>query len=153
MRATSWVIVSPNLPWLFVASPVGRLMMAPRGELGEAVRTVMPPTVSVNTELARYPPEHRDFARVWQKAEKIVFSPTLTGAPTRIARVARDFDPEATRKPKWESEHDIIIGGAELARRARIRSRRRMSPVSQPGDRRRRKATTTCGHCVYAMLD
>jgi len=24
-----------------------------------------------------YPPEHRDFARVWQKAEKIVFSRTL----------------------------------------------------------------------------
>lgn len=62
-----------------------------------------------------YPPEHRDFARVWQKAEKIVFSRTLTGAPTRIARIERDFDPEATRKLKRESEHDIFIGGAELA--------------------------------------
>ena len=37
-----------------------------------------------------YPPEHRDFARVWQKAEQIVFSRTLTGAPTRIARVERE---------------------------------------------------------------
>lgn len=62
-----------------------------------------------------YPPEHRDFARVWQKAEQIVFSRTLTGAPTRIARVEREFDPEATRKLKRESEHDIFIGGAELA--------------------------------------
>ena len=62
-----------------------------------------------------YPPEHRDFARVWQKAEKIVFSRTLTGAPTRIARVEREFDPEATRKLKRELEHDIFIGGAELA--------------------------------------
>jgi dihydrofolate reductase len=62
-----------------------------------------------------YPPEHRDFARVWQKAEKIVFSRTLTVAPTRIARVERDFDPEAIRKLKRESEHDIMIGGAELA--------------------------------------
>lgn len=62
-----------------------------------------------------YPPEHRDFARVWQKAEKIVFSRTLTGATTRNTRVVRDFDLEAIRKLKRESEHDISIGGAELA--------------------------------------
>src|SRR3954447_16032720 len=62
-----------------------------------------------------YPPEHRDFARVWQKAEQIVFSRTLTGASTRIPRVEREFDPEATRTLKRESEHDIFIGGAELA--------------------------------------
>jgi dihydrofolate reductase len=62
-----------------------------------------------------YPPEHRDFARVWQRAEKIVFSRTLTGATTRNTRVERDFDVEAIRKLKRESAHDIIIGGAELA--------------------------------------
>src|SRR6516164_4555935 len=65
--------------------------------------------------LEGYPPEHRDFARVWQKAEQIVFSRMLTRAPTRIARVEREFDPEATRKLKRESAHDIFIGGAELA--------------------------------------
>jgi dihydrofolate reductase len=62
-----------------------------------------------------YPPEHRDFARIWQKAEKIVFSRTLSGATTRNTRVERDFDLEAIRKLKRESEHDISIGGAELA--------------------------------------
>ncbi|HTU69859.1 MAG TPA: dihydrofolate reductase family protein [Candidatus Baltobacteraceae bacterium] len=62
-----------------------------------------------------YPPEHRDFARVWQKAEKVVFSRTLTTAATRNTRIERDFDPEAIRKLKRESEHDINIGGAELA--------------------------------------
>src|SRR5262249_21371425 len=62
-----------------------------------------------------YPPEHRDFARVWQKGEKIVFSRTLTGATRRNTRVERDFDPEAIRTLKRESAHDIIIGGAELA--------------------------------------
>ena len=61
-----------------------------------------------------YPPEHRDFARVWQKGEKIVFSRTLTGTGTRNTRVERDFDLEAVRKLKRESEHDIS-GGAELA--------------------------------------
>jgi dihydrofolate reductase len=62
-----------------------------------------------------YPPEHRDFARVWQKAEKIVFSRTLTDASTGNTRIERDFDSEAIRKLKGESEHDIVIGGAELA--------------------------------------
>ena len=62
-----------------------------------------------------YPPEHRDFAQVWQKAEKIVFSRTLTAASTRNTRVEREFDVEAIRTLKRESEHDINIGGAELA--------------------------------------
>jgi dihydrofolate reductase len=62
-----------------------------------------------------YPPEQRDFARVWQKAEKIVFSRTLTGTTTRNTRVERNFDLAAIRKLKRDSEHDIIIGGAELA--------------------------------------
>jgi dihydrofolate reductase len=65
-----------------------------------------------------YPPEHRDFARVWQKAGKIVYSRTLTGATTGNARLERDFDPEAIRTLKRESEHDIGIGGAEIAGRA-----------------------------------
>ncbi|MEO6991956.1 MAG: dihydrofolate reductase family protein [Candidatus Baltobacteraceae bacterium] len=62
-----------------------------------------------------YPPGHRAFARIWQKAEKIVFSRTLTGATTRNTRVERDFDLEGIRKLKLDSEHDISIGGAELA--------------------------------------
>ena len=62
-----------------------------------------------------YPPEGRAFAQVWQNAEKIVFSRTLTEATTRNTRLEHDFDPEAIRKLKRESEHDIIIGGAELA--------------------------------------
>src|SRR5580704_3363024 len=39
-----------------------------------------------------YPPEHREFARVWQKAEKVVFSRTLTRATTRKTHVERNFD-------------------------------------------------------------
>ena len=62
-----------------------------------------------------YPPEHRDFAHVWQKAEKIVFSRTLTAATTRNTCVERDFDVEAVRTLKRQSAHDIIVGGAELA--------------------------------------
>src|SRR5581483_9950661 len=59
-----------------------------------------------------------DFARIWQKLEKVVFSRTLTAATTRNTRVERELDLETIRKLKRESEHDIGIGGAELAGRA-----------------------------------
>src|SRR4029078_5736931 len=62
-----------------------------------------------------YPTEHRDFAQVWQKAEKIVFSRTLTTATTRNTRVEREFDVEVIRKLKQESEHDHNIGVGERA--------------------------------------
>lgn len=65
--------------------------------------------------LESYPPEQRDFARVWQKAQKIVFSQTMTHAATRNTRIERNFDPDAIRKLKRESAHDIDIGGAEVA--------------------------------------
>ena len=62
-----------------------------------------------------YPSEYRDFARIWQKTEKVVFSRTLTATSTSNTRVERDFDLEAIRNLKRESEHDIGVGGAELA--------------------------------------
>jgi dihydrofolate reductase len=61
------------------------------------------------------PPDHLEFARLWQSTEKIVFSRTLTAAATRNTSVERDFSHEAIRKLKRESEHDLFIGGAELA--------------------------------------
>ena len=66
-------------------------------------------------EIEAYPPHHRDFARIWQKAEKVVFSRTLTAATTRNTRVEREFDVEAIRAMKRASPHDMIIGGAQLA--------------------------------------
>lgn len=67
------------------------------------------------SEIDEHPPERRDFARVWQKAEKIVFSRTLASATTCKTRVERAFEVEPVRKLKRESEHDIAIAGAELA--------------------------------------
>ena len=64
--------------------------------------------------LGGYPPEQRDFAQVWQKVEKIVFSRTLTTATTRNTRVEQDFGLEAIRKLKRESEYDINIGARSL---------------------------------------
>jgi dihydrofolate reductase len=68
-----------------------------------------------DADVDSYPPAFRDFARIWQKPGKIVFSRSLTGPATRNTRVEREFDAQAVRRLKRESEHDITIGGAELA--------------------------------------
>ena len=65
-----------------------------------------------------YPPGFQAFARVWQQTEKVVYSRTLTATTTRKTRLERDFDPEAIRRLKRESPHDVGIGGAGLASRA-----------------------------------
>ena len=42
----------------------------------------------------------RDFAEIWQAADKIVFSRTLAAASTRKTQIERTFDPQAIRQLK-----------------------------------------------------
>src|ERR1700694_4452637 len=63
----------------------------------------------------------RDFAELWQAADKIVYSRTLETASTPKTRIERDFDPEAIRRMKAASRSDLTVGGAGLAAQA-IRS-------------------------------
>lgn len=58
--------------------------------------------------------EH-EFAQLWRGAEKIVFSSTLTEAPTSRTRIERAFDAEEIRRLKATSERDITVGGPHLA--------------------------------------
>lgn len=60
----------------------------------------------------------REFAQIWQAAEKIVYSRTLQAVSSARTRIEREFDPEAIRRLKESSEADITIGGPELAGRA-----------------------------------
>lgn len=68
--------------------------------------------------LAAISPIMRDFAEIWQAADKIVYSKTLEAVATRKTRIERDFDPEAIRKLKATVERDILIGGPNLAAHA-----------------------------------
>ena len=68
--------------------------------------------------LAGQSPLMRDFAQVWQAADKIVYSRTLEAVSTRKTKIERNFDPEAIRRLKESVEQDIHIGGAELAAQA-----------------------------------
>jgi dihydrofolate reductase len=60
----------------------------------------------------------QEFAEMWQAAEKVVYSKTLETAPTARTRIERDFDPEAIRQLKAQSDRDLAVGGPELAAQA-----------------------------------
>ena len=68
--------------------------------------------------LAAESPLRRDFAEVWQAADKIVYSKTLETISTRKTQIERNFNPEAIRQLKEAAEHDLLIGGPELAAHA-----------------------------------
>jgi dihydrofolate reductase len=69
-------------------------------------------------DLAAESPLRRDFAEIWQAADKIVYSRTLEAVSTRKTQIERDFNPEAIRQLKEAVEQDILIGGPELAAHA-----------------------------------
>ena len=67
---------------------------------------------------AGQPPFVRDFAAIWQAADKIVYSTTLETAPSVRTRIERDFDPDAVRRMKASADRDLSVGGPELAGQA-----------------------------------
>jgi len=68
--------------------------------------------------LADQSPLMRDFAEIWQAADKIVYSKTLEAVSTARTRIERDFDPEAVRQMKALAGRDLIVGGPDLAAQA-----------------------------------
>ena len=59
-----------------------------------------------------------DFARVWQAANKVVFSTTLDTVSTAKSRLERRFDPESIRGMKAGAGRDLMVGGSNLAAHA-----------------------------------
>ena len=68
--------------------------------------------------LADQPPLKHDFAKIWQAADKIVYSRTLEKVSSARTRIERDFDPEAVRQIKAWATRDITVGGPDLAAQA-----------------------------------
>ncbi len=68
--------------------------------------------------LAHQPRLMRDFAEIWQAADKIVYSKTLEAVSSARTRIERDFDPEAVRQMKAPAGRDITVGGPDLAAQA-----------------------------------
>jgi riboflavin biosynthesis pyrimidine reductase len=59
-----------------------------------------------------------DFARIWQAADKIVYSKSLETVSTPTTRLERVFDPEAVCDLKAQLPHDVSVGGPTLAAHA-----------------------------------
>ncbi|HEU4348602.1 MAG TPA: dihydrofolate reductase family protein [Actinoplanes sp.] len=64
------------------------------------------------------PPFVLDYARVWQAADKIVYSTTLESASSANTRLERHFDPDAVRQFKDSATADLSISGPDLAAHA-----------------------------------
>jgi len=59
-----------------------------------------------------------DFAKIWQAADKIVYSKTLAAPSTARTRIERKFDREAVRRLKESAGRDLSVGGPNLAAQA-----------------------------------
>jgi dihydrofolate reductase len=59
-----------------------------------------------------------DFAKVWQTADKVVYSTTLQDVSTARSRLERSFDPDSVRDMKRSATGDLTVGGANLAAQA-----------------------------------
>jgi dihydrofolate reductase len=67
---------------------------------------------------ADQPPVIREYAELWQAADKIVYSKTLAAVSSSRTRIERDFDAEAIREMKSRAARDLSVGGPELAAQA-----------------------------------
>lgn len=72
------------------------------------------------TEVSRsgQPPLMRDFAKIWQAADKVVYSTSLHTVSSARSRLERDFNPESVRRMKAAAGRDITVGGPTLAAQA-----------------------------------
>jgi dihydrofolate reductase len=69
-------------------------------------------------EVADQPPFIKDFAEIWQAADKIVYSRMLETASSARTRIERAFDADAVRQLKVTARADITVGGPDLAAQA-----------------------------------
>lgn len=59
-----------------------------------------------------------EWTRIWQAADKVVYSTTLERVTTGRTRLERSFDPEAVRAMKAADDRDLTVNGPTLAAHA-----------------------------------
>ena len=70
------------------------------------------PTLAAQSELMA------DFANVWQAADKVVYSTSLTAVSTAKTRLERNFDTDSVRGMKVSATGDLTVAGPNLAAHA-----------------------------------
>lgn len=68
--------------------------------------------------VAAQSPRSADFARIWQAADKIVYSRTMTQVRTRRTHLEHRFDPDAVHRLKESTSTDLTVDGPTLAAQA-----------------------------------
>lgn len=63
-------------------------------------------------------PESMQFARIWQRADKVVFSRTLTSVHTSRTRLRSRFDAAEVAQIKSDAAGDVTVDGPTLAAEA-----------------------------------
>ncbi len=63
-------------------------------------------------------PAMLDLARIWQAADKIVYSKSLEAVSTPKTRLEREFDTQVVRGLKSQLANDVAVGGPTLAAHA-----------------------------------
>lgn len=66
----------------------------------------------------REPSAEQEYARIWQAADKIIYSRNLEAASIARTRIEREFDPNAIRQLKAAAARDLSVGGPALAGQA-----------------------------------
>ena len=64
------------------------------------------------------PSAGQEYARIWQTADKIVYSKSLKQVSSARTSIQREFDREAIQQLKTAAARDISVGGPTLAARA-----------------------------------
>jgi dihydrofolate reductase len=59
-----------------------------------------------------------DYAKVWQAADKVVYSSSLAAPSTANTRLERHFDPSAVHELQAAASKDLLVGGPSLAAQA-----------------------------------
>ena len=69
-------------------------------------------------DLARQSKAVQDFAQIWQAADKVVYSRTLSSPSSARTSIERELDVDAVRRLKETASRDLTVGGPELAAQA-----------------------------------
>ncbi len=60
----------------------------------------------------------QEYAKIWQAADKIIYSKSLEQVSSARTRIEREFDPEAIQDLKAAATRDLSVGGPTLAAQA-----------------------------------
>jgi dihydrofolate reductase len=69
-------------------------------------------------DLDAQPAYIREYAGIWQAADKVVYSSSLESPSTARTRIEREFDPAAVGRMKEGARADLGVGGPTLAAEA-----------------------------------